>query len=421
MANGFNSRSAANFGVPGLQTAHDSLSTSGDIVIPSVGVEDVDTALFNAFDKEIPFQVSTGAKDRSEFKRVPIVFAAAEKWALAKRRKAIRDRNGSLVLPLITVVRTSIRQSPTDDIAGRGTNQQTGEVHVKRRLDASDRSYQGLFNRLMLRHQRNVAVNPINADVGQLTTFRQVGDLAGDPTIVAGGTLVPDRTKNVFETLVLPTPQFYTATYEITFWAQYTVQMTQMLETLVGSFLPQGNAWKLETPKGYWFIATVEDGTYTANNNVDDMSSDERMLKYTFSVTVPAYILVGKVPGAPIPIKRYVSAPDITFDVTMYAESIASDGADPFIGSDDPTLPLSEQASRRRDQRDVGGTRLYPNVAAESPNDPALRSRPRGTVSPQYRVEPQLNGFGGTTSGYVRVVSSNASVGETVLVPAQNR
>jgi hypothetical protein len=415
----FNSNGRPRFEVPGIQSGYGALSSPVNLTIPPVGIEDADAALFHLFDKEIAFQVSTSDKNRGEMKRVPVIFTAGEKWALAKKNRALRDRNGALILPLITVVRTTIQQGPNDDIAGRGINQQTGEIIVKRRLDKSDRGYQGLINRLLLKHQTNLAVPPGQADADQLATERQIGVLTDDPTVQDGGLMLPDRRNNVYETLVLPTPQFYTAMYEVTFWAQYTVQMFQLIEMLISSFLPQGNAWRLDTPKGYWFVATVDGNVYNAENNIDDMSQEERMIKYKFNVKVPGYILATKVPGAPIPIKRYVSSPVITFDVGMgVGESTAGgDLDDPFLGADDPTLPLDDVKNKRRDQRYTDRTRLFPGANITSPHDPALKSLSRGQQPVKYKKVTGLDKNGRLVTKFVRVVSTNKFTGETIFAP----
>lgn len=415
----FNSTSGPNFDVPGLQSGYGGISAPADLTIPSVGVEDADAALFNLFDNEIPFQVSTSDKNRQEMKKVPVIFAAAEKWALVKRQRALRDRNGTLILPLITVVRTTIQQESADDITGRGINQQTGEIFIRRRLDKSDRGYQGLINRLLVKHQTNLAVAPGDADDGQLSTDRVLGSLADDPTVADGGLMLPDRQNNVYETLVVPSPQFFTAVYEVTFWTQYTVQMFQLIELLIASFLPQGNAWRLDTPKGYWFVATVDGNIYNAENNFDDMSTEERLIKYKFTIKVPGYILASRVPGAPVSIKRYVSSPSISFDVGVPVgeETLADDVDDPLLGADDPTLPLDDVKNRRRDQRRTANSRLFPNAGVIPPGDPALVGLPRGQPTAKYKKITALDQNGNLVTKLVRVVSTNKLTGETVFAP----
>jgi len=413
MTTRFTAQSQSSYGVLGLPSGYDTKARP-TLTIPSCGIDDMERSLFNLFDKEIPFTVSNNGVDQ---RRVPVIFSAGEKWALLKRKKAMRDKNNSLILPLITVVRTTIEQSAEGDIAGRGINQQTGEIIVRRRLDVSDRSYQALINRLFLTHQQNLAISPLdNPDAGQVTTDRTVGELALDPNIAAGALLMPDRFNNVYETIVIPSPQFYSATYEVTIWAQYTSHMNQIIETLISSFLPQGNAWKIQTDKGYWFIATVDANTYTADTNLDDMSQEERTIKYKFNLKVPAYIFATSSPGTPIPLKRYVSSPIVTFDIgTGEAESTESSLIDePFLGADDPTLPIDDSKNSRLDQRRTGRTRLFVNPQEVDPHDPALTTMSRGGSLGRYKRIVTMNSNGTLSAKYVKVATVNKATGETV-------
>ncbi len=406
MTTRYSAKSTSRFGVPGLPSGYQTKS-SGDFTIPSVGIEDVDGALFKLFNEEIPLLVAGHGTD---LKRCPVIFFAGEKWALNKHLKALKDRNGTLILPICTAVRTSIVQDTAADIAGRGINQQTGEIVIHRRLDKSDRGYQGLINRLLLKNQTNLAVGPTLATPGQLTTLRAQGDLADDPIVQQGGLLLPDRKNNIYETIVVPSPQFFTAQYEVTLWAQYTEHMNQMVEQLISSQLPQGNVWQLTTPKGYWFLANVDGNAYNADTNTDDFSQTERLIKYKFVIKVPGYILASSVPGAPVPIKRYVSSPSISFDVDVGTDCTMDDNVeiDPFLGSDDPTLPLDSENSglrSRRDGRQTNATRLYPGIEVKNPDDPAIKKLvgQRGRCSPRYKKVINYDSAGNPTTRLIRV------------------
>jgi len=420
MTTRYTARARSRFGVPGLPSGYQGKSAP-DITIPSVGISDVDRALFTLFDSGINMVVGG---DGTESKKVPVVFYAGEKWSLNKKLRALHDRNGSLILPLVTAVRTSVVQDPTLDVTGRGINQQTGEIVIHRRLDKSDRGYQNLINRLFLRHQSNLGVPPGAADPNQLTTLREVGELESDPVVQQGGLLAGNRLDNVFETIVVPAPQFFTATYDVVLWAQYTAHMNQMLEALLGSFLPQGNAWRLDTDKGYWFMATVDSNQYSADLNADDYSQAERNIKYRFTVKVPGYAFAPAVPGAPIPIKRYVSSPTISFQAGIQGDiQLVGSGevVEPFLGADDPTLPLadgSDGPSRRADQRRVNGTRLYPHPDDVVPQDPALKNVRRGSQLTTFQKVTGIDRNGGTVTRLVRVVGRNRFTGETVLAGA---
>jgi len=416
----FNSSSKQRYGVTGINLP--SHQGSPDLTIPPVGIEDVDVALFKLFDNEIKLQVGG---NNSDFKKVPVIFATGEKWAILKKKSALRDKNNSLILPLLTIARTAINQDLGSDVSGRGINQQTGEIIIKRRLDKSDRGYQNLINRYLLKNQLNVATNPdLEHANDQLLTDRGVGADSDDVAVRDGAWLADIKKNNIYETIVIPSPQFCSITYELTLWTQYTQHMNQLLEQIIASFLPQGNAWKLDTPKGYWFIATVDGNSYSPDNNFNELGRDERVVKYTFNVKVNAYIFATQYPGVGIPVKRYVSSPIIKFqtDIDPQGEIINSESDkilnDPFIGSDDPTFPLNETKNRRKDQRNVG-TRLLNHF--DDPNDsedPAIKNRTSKDGMPLYEKIQYVDADGNTSTGYARVYRVNQSLGESVIKPA---
>lgn len=415
MTTRFSAIDQVNNGISGIKSGYDT-NLKSDLVIPSCGVEDVDVSLFNLFDKEI--QPMVGGQDSSEVKKVPVIFAAGEKWALLKRGKPIRDRSNTLILPLITLMRASMSQE-MDDITGRGINQQTGEIVVRRRLDKSDREYQNLINKTAILFQKNVGVNPGDPRVdNQLLTGRRIGAASETYNTTQGALLTTNIGNNVFETVVVPSPQFYTATYQVTIWTQYTQHMNQIIEKIVSSFLPQGNAWKITTEKGYWFVATKQSGDFTIETNFEDMSTAERFIKCTFEIKVPAYFWASNAPGAPVPVKKYISSPIIQFTTSTTGTPDPSptdveEFYDNFtIGNDDPSLPLSDKPNARPDQKRTGGTftpnqgvvqTANPNIApplfdpqlatqiqnvtgvpAVSTTNSALVNQPRGTPLPTY-------------------------------------
>lgn len=368
MATRFNSKSRSKLGVSPLPTGYESQYGKPEFTIPPCGLEDVDVALFELFDKEI--SPMCGGIDGKPVTKVPIIFAAGEKWAMLKRGRPLRDKNNTLVIPLITIMRTEVTQDSTD-VVGRGISQQTGEIVIRRRLDKSDRDYQSLINKFFLRGQANLAVPRGNVKSNEsLATDGKIGSLVDRQDLLA-----PDLRNNVWETIVVPSPQFYTVKYQVTVWTQYMQHSNQILEKIFASYLPQAQSWRLDTPKGYWFVATTEGGNYAGETNFEDMGTNERFIKHNFTVSVPAYFFATASPGAPVPLKRYVSSPTIEFSFDVGDVPTASDEqADPYLlGSDDPTLPRDVAQNSRPDQRPPGWRqqKVYP-IDAQDTNDPAI-------------------------------------------------
>lgn len=275
-----------------------------DFTIPPCGIGDADAGIFNLFNREIPFTVSkvktsNGAVD---VKKPSVIFATGERFATAKQLKPLKDKDGVLVLPAISIRRRGIEQS-ADDINGRGMNQQTGTITIKKKLSEEDRDFQNYLNK----------VNFENMSLPE--SGRVEGQNQYDEDIVQGGLLTPKlgNTSNIYEIYSIPQPQFFTATYEVVFWTSFTEHMNYMIETFMSSYLPQDKMFRINTNKGYWFMAYVDD-QMASGDNFDDFKDSRRVLRYTISMKVKGYILATNAPGQPVPVRKWISAPDIVFD-----------------------------------------------------------------------------------------------------------
>lgn len=283
-------------------------SSPTDYTIPSCEIEDVDVALHALFDKQIGFRTTTipdGENGPLNINKPYVIFATGERFALVKKLRPPRDKSKQLMLPAISIRRKSITQTP-EDITGRGMNQFTGDIIIKRRLASQDRDYQNLLNKL--------AIEDLNP--GGPSSNRTHGEHrpSVDLGTSQGALLDPKLGNNVWEVISIPQPQFYTATYEVTFWTTHTLHMNYLIMTLMAAQLPQGKMFRLNTTKGYWFIATIAD-EISSSDNLDDFKEEKRVIRYTFQVTVKSFLLAPNGPGLPVPIRRLISATDISFEL----------------------------------------------------------------------------------------------------------
>ena len=69
-------------------------SVPEDFEFPQAGIETADRALFDMFDKKLPFQV----KVKDQEVNVPVVFSTGERFALTRRKKPVRDRNNANIV-----------------------------------------------------------------------------------------------------------------------------------------------------------------------------------------------------------------------------------------------------------------------------------------------------------------------------------
>jgi len=363
-------------------------SPSLDFTIPPVGIEDIDIAIHRLFDKTIGFNtyMVSAAKGPQNIKKPYVIFATGERFALAKRLKPPRDKNKVLILPAISIRRTSIEQTP-DDIYTRGMNARTGVITIKRQLSPEDRDYQNLVNKQGLKNLQNILS-------GLPTSSRPTGDDENTLEVIQGG-LLENRisANNIYEIITIPQPQFFTAKYEVVFWTNYTQHMTYLMQTYMTSFLPQFRGHKLETDKGYWFLAYTED-SFSNGENIDQFEGEERLIKYTFNITVKGYLLVAQAPTNAVPVRRWISCPNIVFDVAI-------------AGDIQPKDHLERPP--QKDTVHSGFTLTDINTAPETTQTPTTQQR--------FAVNKTLFDplTGKKRHKYVSILDTNQKKGETVF------
>jgi hypothetical protein len=318
-----------------LKKGYEGFNVPENFSIPPCGIEDVDRALFNLFDKRLAFEV----KVNEQTTKVPVVFAAGERFALTKRMKPIRDKNNALILPLIAIKRTSIGHKNESEVGGTAISfRQPADYVIKKRLSENDREYQDIINKLSIKNQDNVSARQHFIDnstfpgksvqPGTISTRRN-----GPATAYGSGRLETpfDRSnlgQNIFEIITIPYPQFVGLTYNVVFWTQYMSQMNQLIESMMMKFDGQGHEFQIESTSGYKFTAFVQ-GPFGNNDNFDDYTNDERVIKYSFDIKVPAYILAPRHPGLQVPFRTFQSAPEVVFGIYDARTQIAEEPQDP--------------------------------------------------------------------------------------------
>jgi hypothetical protein len=311
-----------------LKKGYEGFNVPENFSFPSCGIEDVDRALFELFDRRLAFEI----KVNEQTTKVPVVFAAGERFALTRRQKPIRDKNNALILPLIAIKRSNIGFKTEAEAGGTAISfRQNTDYVIRKRLDTSDRDYQNIVNKLSIKNQDNVTsrghfirndVSPGAGTIPGTKTSRRNG-----PGIAFGGgrlgfALNNDIGNNIMEVITIPYPIFVQLNYDVTFWTQYMSQMNQLLETMLAKTDGQGREFNIVSNKGFTFTAFLM-GTFTSGDNFENYSGTERVIKYNFSIRVPAYILAPKHPGISTPYRVFHTAPDITFDTYEIRQQIA--------------------------------------------------------------------------------------------------
>jgi len=311
-----------------LPTGYEGTNVSTDVQVPQSGIVDVDRGVFNLFDKDLVFLLKD-PEAKGGAKKVPVIFATGERFALLKRKDPIRDKNGTLILPLISIKRTGIELRRS----GYGLQADLGDLAIKKRISSEDPTYQSLINKLGLKNQKNVAppggANDSQKAAGGLSTRRIRGRLTMEAR--SGDLLANDLGNNIIEIITMPFPKFCTLSYEVTFWTQYVGNMNKMIENLIQSVEVMGFNFKIQSDKGYWYVAHLEDSLNSADN-FENFSDQERMIRYSFNLKVDSWIAAVTNPGMQSPVRKYLSAPQLNFVVNEVNAPVTVQTDPPQLG-----------------------------------------------------------------------------------------
>ncbi len=220
-----------------------------DKPFPRSTMETIDTALHKFVYETLDINCVT----TTGFRKVPVIWSSAERMFQSKRDQRIRDKEGALVLPLITIERTNVSKDPSrkgtvfanippiDKVKG-------GSITVSRKVNQDKTS--NFENAHSLKNR------------GQLNFPGQAG-------------------KTVYQTLTIPIPVYVTVQYEITLRSEYQEQMNQMLTPFITR--PGGINYVIIEEGRLRYEAFIQED-FSQNNNISNFSNEER--KFETKVTI---------------------------------------------------------------------------------------------------------------------------------------
>jgi len=238
-----------------------------DVFIKPSNIENIDTAMYRFLDEQMNLFALTSAGS----KKVPVVFASAERSFLSKKSADGRDSDGTLELPIISIERGSVDKN----IATRSTSYFGPTPFF---VDPIHGSYIKL-NRQIVQDKTNnflVADNIKNTN----GVRRTPGGQAYYPT--------KDNKKIVTVSYYVPRPVSITTSYTVTIRTSYIQQMNQLVQPFmtIGDF---SKAFKIFNDDHSYeaFLA----GTYTAQNNSADFTDSERVYVTVILFSVLGYLM----------------------------------------------------------------------------------------------------------------------------------
>ena len=297
-----------------------------EYTIPSCGLEDLDFAIFNLFNKQIPLYYD----HHGEQKKIPVIFATGERFAILRRNKPLTDKKGALILPLISITRSGLENVPQK---GMANNQMFPEVLARR-------------------------ISKDNTEWRQLNNFEGFEHISH--TLKKNATdfnLKPKLENNIYETIEIPPVKYFGATYEISIWSSFTQQMNDIITTIMSAYtINPGQQFKVESKKGYWFPAFI-DSSFSQDTSYQDFTDAERYIKYNMTMMATGYILAPDILGGKVSLKSLVSAPTLSFETLIDDLDVQ-----PTVGG----IPVNDPDARILDDlRHEGDTNIAQRVGVD--------------------------------------------------------
>jgi len=231
-------------------------------------IETIDGALLKFLNERLDLFVTTN----EGFKQVPVIWSSAERSFQIKGDQDLRDKEHALILPMITLARTSLTKEqdfrgsvyanlyPIDDPRG-------GTITVARRLNQNKTS-----------------------KFQNATVKRTYG--AGD-RVKSKGLNAPARnqsiSKTVYETITMPIPTWVKVTYSVALRTEYQQQMNDLLTPFVTIPGNSRTPRRLEN-EGHFYEMFI-DGGFSDNSNAKDMGMERRNFETDISIEVLGYLM----------------------------------------------------------------------------------------------------------------------------------
>ena len=239
-----------------------------EIEFPASTLETIDTAMLRFIDETLNLSVDTN----NGFEKVPVLWVTAERAYQIKHNKDLRDKEEMLILPLITVNRTSVTKEPNfkgsvyanlypeNDAKG-------GVITIARKINQKKTAeFQNAQANRKYGVDKNVSSKMKNTNKRNMSTA-----------------------KTVYETITIPIPVWVKVMYEITVRSEYQQQLNQ----LVTPFLTvPGNS---RTPKrieneGHYYEIFI-DGSLSDTSNKAALGMEQRNYETTINIETLGYLI----------------------------------------------------------------------------------------------------------------------------------
>ena len=232
------------------------------------GLETIDFAVYDYLNERL----NLGTTSNTGFQKTPIIWASSERSFQLKANKDLRDKDETLIFPLITLERKNATKDiskrvipyanipPIDDAKG-------GTVTIARRINQKKTAE--FQNNL----SRRKFVDGTIAGIGNAqNTFPGIANK-----------------KVVYETITIPLPVWVTVTYEISLRTEYQQQMNDLVTPLLREGGLNSMPHALERD-GHKFEAFIN-GNFANNSNSSGLQMEPRNYETIITLDVLGYLI----------------------------------------------------------------------------------------------------------------------------------
>jgi hypothetical protein len=232
-------------------------NVSEELIMPST-IEDIDAAMLSYLKDDLKISTRTN----KGFKEVPIIWVAAERAAQIKEHKDLRDANGALIYPIMTLQRNSIAK----DLSKKGSvfgnippvnDAKRGSITIARRVEQKKTS------------------EFANADAKRL--YGQINFKTKK-----------QNKKIVYTTYTVPLPVYITVNYTVAITTEYQEQMNDIITPFIT--VPGGiNYFQLKR-NGHLYEGFI-DSDFAVENTIDNLQEEERKFVTNINIRILGYLI----------------------------------------------------------------------------------------------------------------------------------
>ena len=219
-------------------------------------IETVDMAMFEWLNEQMDLHTTTNRG----YKKVPVIWVSAERAFQSKRSKEMRDKEGALILPLLSLERSGFEKDPT--------RKGVAWANIPEIADVKGGSFE-----ITREIKQDKTANFANADSkrtrGQINFPRP-------------------NSKVVYETISIPFPVSINANYSVKIRTEYQQQMNDLIQPFMTK---TGNANYFKVKKDGHVYEAFINGDFASESNVEDMGEEERMYEAVIDIRVLAYLV----------------------------------------------------------------------------------------------------------------------------------